>query len=154
MSSTVVPNTACFPCLLNLTHLIQIISSLVQIPRPELGVRQRRWCKMFSVGMPPGTWLGTTGLVYCKVLNALKTVYYGNLFISAKISAIASHHNHLKTKNNPKACLHCCKLLVETETRVYTMANFFAMVCWLQLHGSLKDVMTTGVNTQKSSTEH
>ncbi len=27
-----------FPCLLNQTHLIQIISSLVETPRPEMGV--------------------------------------------------------------------------------------------------------------------
>ncbi len=35
------PNTACFPCHLNQTHLIQILSSLVVTPRPELGVSDK-----------------------------------------------------------------------------------------------------------------
>ncbi len=54
------PNTACFPCPLNQTHLIQIISSLVETPRPELGVSDKG--EMQNVGGPPGTWLGTTVL--------------------------------------------------------------------------------------------
>ncbi len=54
------PNIACFPCLLTQTHLIQIISSLVKTPRPELGVRQRRDTKCAVLGGPPGSWLGTT----------------------------------------------------------------------------------------------
>ncbi len=37
------PSTACFPCLLNQTHLIQIISSLVENTRPEMGVSERGW---------------------------------------------------------------------------------------------------------------
>ncbi len=40
----------CFPCHLNQTHLIQIISSLVETPRPELGVRQNRDAKCAVLG--------------------------------------------------------------------------------------------------------
>jgi len=56
------PNTACFPCLLDQTHLIQIISSLAETPRPEMGVSDKG--DMQNISNIPGTWLGTTALGY------------------------------------------------------------------------------------------
>ncbi len=48
------PNTACFPYHLNQTHLIQIISSLVETPWPELGL----------------------GLLYCVYLKLIRCSRY------------------------------------------------------------------------------
>ncbi len=56
------PNTACFPCHLNQTHLIQIIISLVETPRSELGVSVKGEMQNVQCGGPPGTWLGTTAV--------------------------------------------------------------------------------------------
>ncbi len=57
-------NTACFPCLLNQTHLIQIISSLVETPRPEMGLSDKGemhnlqcWGSLLERGWEP--------LLYC-----------------------------------------------------------------------------------------
>ncbi len=54
------PNTACFPCHLNQTHLIQIISSIVETTRPELGVSDKEEMPNVQCWGPPGTCLGTT----------------------------------------------------------------------------------------------
>lgn len=52
----------------------QVISSLVQTLRSEIGVRQR-WCANCEVMVAPGRWLGATSLLHVQgVLQAMQVI--------------------------------------------------------------------------------
>ncbi len=58
------PNTEHFACQFNQIHLIQVISSLVEIPSPNMGVSDKGDMQNVQCWGAPGTWLWNNDIDY------------------------------------------------------------------------------------------